>query len=312
MTGALELSRSYWKNVAAPELKAVFPALFPRLAAGLCGNGSECFGYDDEKSMDHDWGVDFFLWVTEADRDAIPALKRWKEELFRRHPPEFTRTRSMHGATIGVMTVGEFYYSLIGVPCVPEDVLQWRWAPEENYAMVVNGEVFWDGTGEFSAVRQRLLDYYPEDLRRKKIAARCMTIAQTGQYNFERISDREDWVTVRIVLAKFAVEAMGLVYHLNKVYRPYYKWTWRRLQELPILGQEISTLLLAMAEEGGLDENSRWVQREWIERTCWLLAEELRQQCLSDCEDWFLTGHGEAVQRTIRHEKLRSLPPQYE
>ena len=309
---ALELTRAYWEETARPELEGAFPQLFPRLAAGLVGNGSECFGYDDELSADHDWGVDFFLWVTPEDRQAIPELRRWKQELFARCPPKHPRQRSAYGGRVDVMEVGEFYRSLIGSPGVPGEVLEWRRAPEEQYAMAVNGAVFWDGAGEFSAVREGLLAYYPEDLRRKKIAARCMAIAQTGQYNFKRMACREDWVTVRTILAKFTQEAMGLTYHLNRVYRPYYKWTWRRLGQLPILGEEVSRGLLELAEIGGLDEQSRARQQQIIDRLCALLADELRRQGLSTSRDWFLASHGQAVQDTIGHELLRRLPAQYE
>jgi len=312
MERALELSRVYWNTIAAPEFKRAFPQIFPRIAAGLCGNGSECFGYDDEVSRDHDWGIDFFLWVSEADREYIPVLKQWKEELFRKYPPKYPRWRSTHGGTVDVMTIGDFYASLIGVPGVPDDILKWRWAPEENYALAVNGEVFWDGLGEFSRIRNELLNYYPEDLRRKKIAARCMMISQTGQYNFARIAGRKDWIAVRFVLAKFSMEAAGLVYHLNRVYRPYYKWTWHRLRELPILGREAADLLLEIAEEAALDENTRIRMQEKIEKLCALMAEELRRQGLSDSDDWYFSSHGEAVQQTIQHEQLRRLPAQYE
>ncbi|MDR2108798.1 MAG: hypothetical protein LBP28_05005, partial [Coriobacteriales bacterium] len=65
--GALELSRHYYREVAEPQLKQDFATLYPRLAAGLVGNGSECFGFDDQQSKDHDWGIDFYLWTTEAD-----------------------------------------------------------------------------------------------------------------------------------------------------------------------------------------------------------------------------------------------------
>ncbi|MCI9376651.1 MAG: hypothetical protein HFF85_09655, partial [Oscillibacter sp.] len=47
MTG-MEYSRRFWQEVLEPALKQDFPALFPRTAAGLAGNGSECFGFDDE------------------------------------------------------------------------------------------------------------------------------------------------------------------------------------------------------------------------------------------------------------------------
>ena len=311
MTG-LELSRAYWEQVAAPELQAAFPALFPRVAAGLVGNGSECFGYDDELSRDHDWGVDFFLWVLEEDRASIPALSQWKQALMSRRPPEFPRVRSRYGGSVDVMTVGGFYRSLIGTPGIPEDMLQWRQAPEGNFAMAVNGAVFQDPPGQFSAVRRGLLDYYPEDLRRKKIAARCMALAQTGQYNFTRIARRKDWVTSQIVLTKFTHEAMGLAYHLNRVFRPYYKWTWRRLGELPILGRETANLLLELAQIQGWEASALERRQQKIDKLCSALAAELRRQGLSRTEDDFLAAHGEEVQRSIRHEWLRSLPAVYE
>jgi len=310
--GALQLSRDYYSNVAEPRLKIEFPGLYPRLAAGLAGNGSECFGYDDEISRDHDWGVDFYIWTLEEDKYLIPELRDWKDTLFEMTPPQFTRTQSEYGARIGVMTCDDFYSSLVGVPEGPGTLNEWLRAPEENLAMTVNGVVFYDGTGRFTKTRSYLLDYYPEDIRLKRIAAKCMSLAQTGQYNHERTVKRHDWVTLRTVLSRFTDSAIVMTFLLNKVYRPYYKWAFRALRDLPILGREVSLLLNKTAGAGGFDEECLSAQRQCISELCSLFSRELKVQGLADIDDWFLTSHGEAVQRRIHDEFLRSLPAQYE
>ena len=113
---ALELSREYFEKTAFPAMQKKFPDLSLRIAAGLVGNGSECFGYDDEQSRDHDWGIDFFIWLPEKDKEMIPEVSEFKKSLFENNPPEFKRERSDYGAFVNVMTAGDFYKQLIGFP----------------------------------------------------------------------------------------------------------------------------------------------------------------------------------------------------
>ena len=58
----LELSRSFYEGAGAPMLQERFPELLGRIAVGLAGEGSECFGFDDELSADHDFEPAFCLW----------------------------------------------------------------------------------------------------------------------------------------------------------------------------------------------------------------------------------------------------------
>ena len=51
----LELSRAFFEECGMPMLTEQFSDLMPFLAAGLFGSGSECFGYDDDVSRDHDF-----------------------------------------------------------------------------------------------------------------------------------------------------------------------------------------------------------------------------------------------------------------
>ena len=309
---ALQMSREYVINTARPSLERNFNELGTHLASGLVGNGSECFGFDDILSRDHDWGVDFYIWTLEDDRDHIPALNKWKNELLESDPPEYPRSASEYGARIGCMTCGDFYRSLIGTPQCPQTLEEWIKAPEEQFAMAVNGEVFFDAAGEFSGTREELLRYYPEDIRLKRIAAKCMAVAQTGQYNHDRTYKRGDFVTLRTVLSRFTDNAIALVFLLNKTYKPYYKWAFRALGDLPLLGRTTADALLQIAENGDFDGDAHEKRKVLIEELCKSFADELTWQGLSDSNDYFLASHGESVQKKIKSGALSALPPQYE
>ena len=178
--------------------------------------------------------------------------------------------------------------------------------------MCVNGDVFMDNVGEFTAIRRRFVEYFPEDFRKKKISAKCMAIAQTGQYNLRRMAMRGESVTVHTVVSRFVDAVTGLVFLLNRVYRPYYKWESRMLRSLPVLGQEIGGLLERLVSVTGLSPDVLELQNDAVERICRLLHEELKRQGLTSSDDWFFSTHGEEVRSRISHEVIRSLPATYE
>ena len=51
----LALCRDYYETIGQPTLQAQFASVWHRIAIGLVGEGSECLGFDDELSRDHDW-----------------------------------------------------------------------------------------------------------------------------------------------------------------------------------------------------------------------------------------------------------------
>ena len=59
----MELSRKYFDEYGLPMLKQKFPQYIDKMAAGLAGEGSECLGFDDEYSQDHDFGAGFCIWL---------------------------------------------------------------------------------------------------------------------------------------------------------------------------------------------------------------------------------------------------------
>ena len=64
----IDLSRAYYEQYGKEMLEKDFPELLPFLAAGLLGSGSECFGYDDEVSRDHDFDPGFCIFIPGEDK----------------------------------------------------------------------------------------------------------------------------------------------------------------------------------------------------------------------------------------------------
>ena len=175
----LELCRLYYEEVGAPALKAAFPELMGRAAAGLAGQGSDCLGFDDEYSRDHDFGPGFLVWLTDADFEEYGAALQAAYEALPREYRGFTRRPTHTGAQrVGVMRTSDFYNYYIGC-AVPDTLMKWVRIQEHFLATCTSGEVFEDGLGEFTAIRSALLPCYPEDVRLKKLAARAATTAQS-------------------------------------------------------------------------------------------------------------------------------------
>ena len=66
MTG-LELARAYWETYGVPMIREQFPDYEEIIAAALTGSGSECYGFDDEVSRDHDFEPGFCLFIPEEE-----------------------------------------------------------------------------------------------------------------------------------------------------------------------------------------------------------------------------------------------------
>ncbi len=292
-------------------LQEKFPAYRERIAAGLVGDGSECFGYDDEISRDHDWGPAFCLWLTKEDYGAIGASLQSEVNKL---PREFAGIKAREESTwgsgrTGVFEIGEFYKRFIGFDHVPETLREWQVIPEEYLAAVTNGKVFTDPFGEFTAFRDKLKAFYPDDVRVKKIASRCMTIAQAGQYNYMRCVRRGEYVAARLSEARFINDAISMIFLLNRQYKPFYKWMHRAMKQLPVLGDIIYGLFSELVAVSGYGtEKSDYARKNSIiEEICGCIIGELKRQQLSDSKSDFLLDHGPAVQTKIKDTRMRDM-----
>jgi hypothetical protein len=298
----LDLAEAYYHKHGSPMIETKFGSYVRRIAAGFIGPGSECFGFDDDISRDHDWGPGFCLWLTVEDYQKFgKALQEEYEKLPKRFmgfgpritsPGEEKRT--------GVRDIRTFYETYTGLDHVPGSLREWLYIPEQALGTCTNGWVFTDPLGEFSRWREALLHFYPEDVRLKKLASRCMTISQAGQYNFERSLRRKDLFAVHHAQMSFCADVISLVFLLNRRYTPFYKWMHHGVKELPILGKKISVMISDLIAKTNDDEKP-----VIIEEICARIIETLRDEGLTDSASDFLLDHAHRVHEKIESSELR-------
>jgi len=298
----LRLAREFYLTYGEPMLRESFGDMLDRIAVGLVGPGSECYGFDDTLSRDHDWGPGFCLWLNRKDYAihgaALDAAYRSLPATFAGFGPR--RTSPGEEGRTGVMSIEGFYARYTGLDHPPAELREWLAIPDQNLGGCTNGAVFHDPAAEFSSWRNALLAFYPEDIRRKKIASRCMTLAQTGQYNLPRCLGRDEPFTVRYAEVQFCHDLMSLAFLLNRRYPPFYKWLHRATGQLPILGGEIHERVTTLIKTADSDEKIAI-----IEGLCRRIIGELQRQGLSDSDSHFLLDHGPVVQAGIRDPGLR-------
>jgi len=319
----LELARAYYEQFGEPLLRASFPAYAGRIAAGLVGQGSECFGFDDALSVDHDFGPAFCLWLTRSDYERIgPDLARGYAALPKSFMGFPARIDGAHSAgRVGVLCIGDFYRRHVGSEDGRFSFMEWLRLPESALAAATNGAVFSDPLGEFSLIRERLLRFYPEDVRLKKLAARAALMAQSGQYNYARCMCRGETVAAFAALAEFVRQTVSMVYLLNRKYTPFYKWMHRGMKALPVLGEDVAALLSDLSLAGIHKEHWRFAPpRDMlavlntgdrnvviVEDICAMITKRLREEGLTDCDEDFLAAHAESLMSRIGDPALRSL-----
>lgn len=304
----LALSQRFFE-ASLPVLQEHIPDILACSAAGLVGEGSECLGVDDAISRDHDWGAAFCLWIPDerfyAERDRIEQAITLLPQRFEGHLVRMSPEHRI--GRVGPMPIRGFYKRFLGMEHAPATWREWRTIPEYHLCSCTNGKVFMDSTGEFTAMRTALQAYYPEDVRLKKIAARCMIMAQTGQYNLARSLQRGETVPAMLAAARFAEAALSMAFLLNRRFMPFYKWAARLAQDLPILGRETVDVLRTFSCTSWNDAEQGIPAVQAALQLCEHVAGELHAQQLTDEEGSWLWDHGAAVQLGIIEPELRSL-----
>ncbi len=304
----LELARAYFEEYGRPMLEEQFPELLPKLAAGLTGSGSECFGFDDEVSRDHDFEPGFCLFLPGedvVDRRSAFLLER----AYARLPKEYdglkrSLMQPVGGARRGVIRISDFLMEKTGTPDGKLTAGQWLSLPEQSLAELTNGELYFDNAGELTRIREELA-FFPEDVFRKKLAGDLLIMAQAGQYNYRRCLAHGETAAAQLAAGEFVRHAIGAVFLLNRRYRLYYKWSFRALRALPKLSllAELMEYLLTTDNEPETAEEKADV----IEGIAADIIDELMEQGLTEASCGDLEKHAYSVNDGIADGELRNL-----
>ena len=234
----IELSEKFYLEFGAPMLHQNFSEIENLIAVGLAGSGSECFGYDDEISRDHDFEPGFCLFL--PDEDIIDSQTAFAlERAYSKLPKEFMgfKRNSLNpvgGNRHGVIRIAEFFKEKTGNADGNLSLKDWFFIPEQSLLEATNGKVFRDDSGKFTAIREKLA-YMPEDVRLKKLAGNLLVMGQAGQYNYKRCVLRGETAAAQLALTEFVKSALNAVFLINRKYIPYYKWSFRALKDLNTL-----------------------------------------------------------------------------
>lgn len=336
----MQLSKEYWQTYGKQLLELPkFRDYKNRIAAGLVGHGSECYGFDDEISRDHDFGPGFCLWLTDEDYAKIgDDLQAAYNDL----PQEFAgfdsreetpRAKSCESSKrVGVFSISEFFENITGFSAAPSknEPHLWLSLSEPTLAAATNGQIFADPLGEFSKTRQSF-KLMPDDVRISLISRRLGMMAQAGQYNVPRMLARKDGAAAWLSINEFVRATASIVFLLNNPisagYLPYYKWQFAALRKLSarmasrlsgVANQLESLMRLSSAAcfggigfgegtKGSSEAESKI--NEIIQNVCNEVVQELKYQGLSNCNETFLEWQRPYVEAHInsRAACLRSL-----
>ena len=203
---------------------------------------------------------------------------------------------------LGLLRISDFYRRYTGCPGAPESAEHWLSLPSWALAEATNGQVWQDDLGEFTAIRNTLLHGMPEDVRLKKIAARAVEMAQSGQYNYLRCLRHGEAGSAQLALTEFVRSSCSMIFLLNRRHEPYYKWVFRAMAELDKLSSLKDALEFLL-----LGENDSRLKEGVIEDICASVIAEMRVQELTDSSSDYLEDHAFEAQERITSRSIRAM-----
>lgn len=275
----MELCRRYYECFGKPMIHRNFPKYENKIVCGMVGEGSDCFGFDDEYSTDHDFGPAFCMWL---DEDVYAQIGDELQNAYDLLPKSFMGSEriksSQSSKRTGVFLSEKFYTDLLGTEKIPRTVSDWSDISPEALAAATNGCIFTETVNRFTEIRRKLKKGFPTEVQLKHIAQQTALMAQSGQYNFARMLRRGDRLTADICFNEFVLSTFRCIHLINNIFYPYYKWLHKSCPDTEI------KRLLEMADDISADR----YYSEIIEPVCDLVRKKITDRFNILCNDGYL------------------------
>lgn len=303
----IELCRKYYYTYGEQMLREGFPEIYAAAAVGLVGGGSECLGYDDEVSRDHDFEPGFCIFLSRGTFDDATLFRL--ERAYASLPREFEGVgrldiQPVGGSRHGVIMIEDLLASKTGMGTLPSSDEDWFGIPEYALCELTGGELFYDGSGALSRIREYMARY-PRDVKLKKLAGQLLLMGQSGQYNYTRCIAHGESGAAQLAVQEFVNSAMAAAFLLADKYMPYYKWRFRALRECSALGEALAYPLEFLLTTDNSAKSVK-IKSEVIEDIARMIADELRAQGLTTATDAELERLAYEVNNQIRSNDIRN------
>ena len=241
----VDISHEFFEQIVLPILQREYPEETARTTFGLFGHGSEALKMDDEYSRDHHWGIridammpaDVFIDKREEIMQTLGA--NMPESFQGQALGESTRA----GAGLAPDNLAAFLKRTIGLDHPPETYEEWLNLPEEDIIHLTNGEVWHDPVGQFTAIRDKLNEYYPDAVWYRRMAHWCRYQSGMGTYAVKRAILRDNEVFATLAFARALRLSIQLAFMLDRTYYPYDKWLFSFFERLPRMYDRMGALV---------------------------------------------------------------------
>ena len=273
----MDLCQDFYFEIVAPLMEKHFPEI--QYSAARIGGGSDVLGFDDQRSVDHDWGPRVELFFSSEDFESEG--KGIYEVLSYKLPFTFKgfSTHFVDDFLMGetdeypiihrarTFSIDQYFTYILGFnPLNGVSEIDWLRIPEQTLRTIKYGKIFHDGLSTLQEIKN-ILNWYPDDIWYYIMACQWKRIDQEEPF-VARCGDVGDELGSRVVAARQVKEIMQLCFYMEKEFAPYTKWfgtAFSRLQSAQKLEPLLNQVFL----------QEHWKDREKILSEVYLILAEM-------------------------------------